>query len=197
MPTSDSWDEYRGAIASALDRVSMTDRGGRALGAADGFQLWLDLTRDVHARGDRIFFAGNGASAAMASHFAADACKNGGLRAQVFHDAALVTCVANDVSFEQVFALPLSRLGRAGDMLITISSSGASPNIVRALECARHMGLRIVTLSGRKTDNPSRGFGDLNVYLPCERYGWIESAHHVILHYWLDQYLNQYGEGAL
>ena len=96
-----------------------------------------------------------------------------------------------------MFALPLERLARAGDLLITISSSGSSPNIVRALERAQALRLQIVTLSGRKPDNPSRRFGDVNVYIPNERYGWIESAHHVVLHYWLDQYLNVHGQGAV
>jgi D-sedoheptulose 7-phosphate isomerase len=133
----------------------------------------------------------------MASHFAADACKNGGLRAQAFNDGPLLTCTANDVAFEEVFALPLERFARSGDMLITISSSGGSPNIVRALERARKMQLRIVTVSGKGADNPSRAFGDVNVYMPSARYGWVESGHHVVLHYWLDQYLDAHGPGAI
>ena len=81
-------------------------------------------------------------------------------------------------------------------MLISVSSSGRSPNVVRALECARSMSLTIVTLSGRDADNPSRGLGDLNFYIPHQRYGWIECAHQLILHYWLDQFMNTYGHGA-
>ena len=140
---------------------------------------------------------GNGASAAMASHFAADACKNGGLRAQTFGDASLLTATGNDLAFDQLFALPLQRLARAGDLLVTISTSGSSPNILKALECARTMDLRIVTLSGRRPENPSRTQGDLNFYVPNDRYGWVESAHYVVLHYWLDQYLNVHGQGAV
>ena len=193
----DTWDDYVAAIGSCLRHVAMTDRQGRAMSAAEGFRRWVDLTHEVHGRGQNIFVVGNGASAAMASHFAADACKNGGLRIQAFNDGPLLTCTGNDLAFDQIFALPLSRFGRSGDMLITISSSGASPNIVSALERAAAMGLRIVTVSGKRSDNPSRAFGDLNVYMPCDRYGWIESGHHVVLHYWLDQYLNAHGEGAI
>ena len=82
-------------------------------------------------------------------------------------------------------------------MLITISSSGASPNILRALDRAQDMQLQIVTVSGKAADNPSRVRGDLNFYMPTERYGWIESGHHVVLHYWLDQYLDLHGQGAV
>jgi D-sedoheptulose 7-phosphate isomerase len=193
----DTWESYVAAVGSGLARVAMTDLRGQPLAPSDGFQRWVDLTHEVHAGGQNIFLIGNGASAAMASHFAADACKNGGLRAQTFNDAPLLTCAGNDVSFDQVFALPLKRFARAGDMLISISSSGASPNIVRALEQAREIGLRVVTVSGKRSDNPSRGFGEVNVYMPCDRYGWVESGHHVILHYWLDQYMTQHGQGAV
>src|SRR4030095_10012435 len=133
----------------------------------------------------------------MASHFAADACKNGGLRTQAFNDGALLTCTGNDLAFDQVFALPLTRFARAGDMLITISSSGASPNILRALDRAREMQRQVVTVSGKRADNASRMLGDLNFYIPSARYGWIESSHHVVLHYWLDQYLDLHREGAV
>jgi D-sedoheptulose 7-phosphate isomerase len=193
----DSWDAYVAAIGSGLKELRITDGQGRELGAADGFARWVDLTHEVQRSGQNIFLVGNGASAAMASHFAADACKNGGLRAQAFNDGPLLTCAANDVAFEEVFALPLERFARSGDMLITISSSGGSPNIVRALERARKMQLRIVTVSGKGADNPSRSFGDVNVYMPSARYGWVESGHHVVLHYWLDQYLDAHGPGAI
>jgi D-sedoheptulose 7-phosphate isomerase len=182
------WDDYVAAVSAGLLNLAITDKTGTALAPASGFRRWIDLTRDVHAGGRHVFFIGNGASAGIASHIAADACKNGGLRARAFNDSALLTATANDLSFDQVFALPLSRFGGAGDMLISISSSGRSPNIVRALECARALGLCIVTLSGMDADNPSRRFGDLNLYVSSARYGWIECAHQVVLHYWLDQY---------
>src|SRR3954471_24945455 len=124
----ESWDAYVAAIGSGLNQLRITDRDGRELGAADGFARWVGLTHEVQQRGQNIFLVGNGASAAMASPFAADACKNGGLPAQVFNEASLLTCAANDVAFEEVFALPLERFARGGDMLITISSSGGSPN---------------------------------------------------------------------
>src|SRR5712691_6654667 len=157
----------------------------------------MELTWDGHVRGQHVYFVGNGASAMMASHFAADACKNGHLGASAFNDASLLTAVGNDVAFDEIFALPLGRLARAGDLVVAISSSGNSPNILRALETARSLVLQIVTLSGKGADNRARVYGDLNFYVPADRYGWVECAHQLILHYWLDQYLNLHGEGAL
>ena len=191
------WQDYFTAVSSALRDLTITDGAGACLTHAEGFARWVEITHDVQTRDRNIYVIGNGASAAMASHMAADACKNGGLRAQAFNDASLLTATGNDLAFDQIFAVPLARLGRAGDLLISISSSGGSPNIVRGLESARAIGMRIVTLSGRAPDNPSRGFGDVNVYIPASRYGWIESAHQVVMHYWLDQYLDLHGRGAV
>ena len=81
------------------------------------------------------------------------------------------------------------------DMLITISSSGNSPNIIKAIHTARELGVFIVTLSGKKEDNQSRRLGDVNFYVPLDTYGLVESAHAVLLHCWLDMYLDKYKGG--
>ena len=146
-------------------------------------------------RGGQVFLIGNGGSAAMASHMAADALKNGHLRAHAFNDAALLTAAGNDAGYDQVFAIPLARLARAGDLLIAISSSGNSPNIVRALEAAAGLGVAAVTLTAKQPDNRARALGALNFYVPLDRYGWAESAHQVILHCWFDRYLDRHGSG--
>ena len=191
------WEDYVASVSAGLRDLTITDQTGAALTHADGFGRWVALTREVDERSQHVYLIGNGASAGIASHIAADACKNGGLRAQVFNDAPLLTAAGNDLAFDQVFALPLTRFGRSGDMLITISSSGRSANILKALECAKSIGLRVVTLSGMDRDNPSRAFGDLNFYVPAARYGWVECAHQVVLHHWLDQYLTAHGRGAI
>ena len=115
------------------------------------------------------------------------------MRALTFNDPALLTAASNDEGFDEVFALPLRRMAQAGDMLISISSSGSSPNIVRALEAARAAAMVIVTLSGRRPDNLSRSRGDLNFYVPAEPYAMVETAHALILHYWIDHYVLAYG----
>lgn len=191
------WPEYLAAASAGLLELTVADADGRALALEDGFGRWLQITRDGQARGQHLYFAGNGASAMMASHFAADACKNAGLRAMAFNDVALLTATANDVAFEDVFALPLRRLARAGDLLIVISSSGNSPNILRAIDAAVSMSIQVVTLTGMSADNRARALGHLNFYVPSRRYGWVECAHQLVLHYWIDQYLNLHGDGAL
>jgi len=193
----ENWSQYLETVAGGLRDLKVTGRGGEAIDTAEGFRRWVDLSHRVNAAGQTIYFIGNGGSAGIASHMAADACKNGRLRALAFNDVALMTATANDLAFDQLFSLPLERLARPGDLLVSISSSGNSPNIVRGLEHARAKGLHIVTLSGWNADNKSRSLGDLNFYIAAARYGWIESAHLLILHFWLDQYLNVHGNGAL
>ena len=197
MAHTENWNDYLASIEAALRDVVVTDRTGATVPTSDAFAQWVALSHAVNERGNTIFFIGNGGSAGIASHMAADACKNGRLRALAFNDVALLTATANDIAFDQLFALPLARLARPGDLLVSISSSGNSPNILRGLEQARSIPLHIVTLSGWSTDNRSRSLGDLNFYIGASRYGWIESAHLLVLHFWLDQYLNVHGSGAL
>jgi D-sedoheptulose 7-phosphate isomerase len=182
------WQDYVGTLAAACDGLRVTSKDDD-LSPGEGLSRWIELTQEVHRRGGRLYLIGNGASAAIASHFAADACKTAQLRALTFNDAALLTAASNDVGFDEVFALPLRHMAQAGDMLISISSSGSSPNIVQALAAARAADMVIVTLSGRRPDNPSRSRGDLNFYVPAEPYAMVETAHALILHYWIDHYV--------
>lgn len=194
---TERWDDYVGTIADGLRDLRVTDHAGEAVPVADAFGRWVDLTRETHERGGCVYFIGNGGSAAMASHMATDACKGGHLRALAFNDPTMLTAIGNDLGYDQAFSLPLERLARAGDLVISISSSGNSPNIVRALETARRLGLAAVTLSGRQPDNRSRALGHLNFYAPLARYGWVESAHQIVIHHWLDEYFARYCGGAI
>jgi D-sedoheptulose 7-phosphate isomerase len=191
------WRDYRDRLSATLEGLVTTGRDGAPVTTSEAFSRWVHLTQEVHDEGGTVYFVGNGGSAMIASHMAIDATKNGGLRAMAFNDPAMLTAVSNDISFEDVFALPLNRIGREGDLLISISSSGNSPNIIRALEAGRRLGMHLVTLSGKRPDNQSRALGDLNFYVPADRYGWVECAHQLVVHYWFDQYLNVYGNGAL
>src|SRR5262249_39923268 len=199
------WTDYCDTIADGLRRIAVTDRSGAALATADGVARWVSLTRAAHDAGGPLYIIGNGGSAGigtggsagMGSHMAADACKNGHLRAMSFSDVALLTATSNDLAYDQVFSLPLERLARPMDLLIAISSSGNSPNIVRALDASRALGLRAVTLTGMSAENRARRLGDLTFYVPLSRYGWTESAHQAIPHYWFDQYLCEDTAGAL
>ena len=126
--------------------------------------------------------AGLGGSAAIASHVVIDLNKAAGVRAVALNDPAALTCLANDLSYQEVFATQIAWHGRPGDVLVAISSSGKSINILQAVEAARAARMRVVTFSGFRGDNPLRLSGDLNFYVPSDRYGFVELAHQILLH---------------
>jgi len=115
----------------------------------------IDILAQARTEGRRIFVFGNGGSAAMASHFACDLGKGtvreGKARFKVLSlndNVALLTAYANDFGYETVFAEPLASLAEAGDVAIAISSSGNSPNVLRAMDAARERGLTTIGITG-------------------------------------------------
>lgn len=151
----------------------------------------LELTKLVQSKKGRIFFFGNGASASFANHMALDWSKNGGILALSLSDSALLTALANDYSYEDVFKefAKINSLGK-DDLVATISSSGNSPNVVSVLDYANEVGAASIALSGLKPDNKSRDKAKLSVYYPFKTYGMVECAHQVYLHLWLDAFMN-------
>jgi D-sedoheptulose 7-phosphate isomerase len=150
----------------------------------------VSLARQARRDRKTIFFIGNGGSAAIASHMAADWLKNGRMRAQCFNDGALLTCMANDEGYEYAFSYPLAVHSNPGDLLFAISSSGRSKSITNAVSQAVFSDLRTITLSGFDADNPLRKLGDVNFHVPSDRYGIVEVAHHAICHSILDAVVN-------
>ena len=114
---------------------------------------------------------------------------------QTCSETSHITAISNDIAYEEVFAYRIRKSLQATDMLITISSSGNSSNIIRAIDAANSIGAYVVTLSGKTEDNISRRSGNLNFYVPLLTYGMVESSHAVLLHCWLDMYLDKYGKG--
>lgn len=152
----------------------------------DAFASWLDMVNFVRTNAGVIYLVGNGASASMASHMAADLDKNGSVSTMVFNDSALLTALANDYSYDEVFSAPLRQRMKKSDLLIAISSSGNTRNILNACYTAHRMGGKVVTLSAMSKDNPLRQLGELNFHVAAETYGLAESAHNAILHHWMD-----------
>ena len=144
------------------------------------------LMRQIRAA-KKIFFIGNGGSAGIAVHMTADFLKNGRMRAIDMYGAATLTCLGNDYGYEYVFSKQLELLADSGDMLVAISSSGNSPNILRAAEAVRAVGGFIVTFTGFAADNRLRAMGDRNLYVPCGEYGIVESIHNQILQQVVDE----------
>ena len=140
-----------------------------------------DLLKDVHSVGKKTLIFGNGGSAAISSHFSVDLTKNAGLRCVNFNEANLITCFANDYGFERWVEKAVDFYGDAGDLLIVISSSGSSKNMLYGVKAARNGKFKaVVTLSGF-TDNPLRQLGDINLWVDSKAYNFVENIHQVWL----------------
>jgi D-sedoheptulose 7-phosphate isomerase len=149
----------------------------------EGLQRVDEMVRDAHKKGGKIIFVGNGGSAAIASHMAVDWNKNKSVRSVALNDAAMLTMLANDYGYEQVFAKQIEYHARKSDVLVIVSSSGRSLNIMAAVGAAREKQLRgIITLSGMNPNNKLRRSGNINFYVPCADYGLVEISHLAILH---------------
>ncbi len=181
-----SWQLELARLGAVLAAVSVRDGRGRALAVDAGFALWQAWTLALRRRRGTLYLIGNGASASMASHYAADLAKNAHVHTEVFSDLSLITAISNDLGYEVVFTEPLRRRARRGDMLVAISSSGKSPNILHAARWARGHGLAVITLSAMAEANPLRRLGRLNFYVPAMSYGHAETCHAAILHRWMD-----------
>ncbi len=182
-----NWTNNISNLENCLKSLSARDKAGDETDSDSAFAQWKDRTVQVREDRKTVYLIGNGASASMASHFAPDLAKNGRVRTQVFTDLSLITAVANDVNYESVFSEPLRWQMTEGDMLVAISSSGNSPNVLAGCETAVSLGGYVVTLSAMKPDNALRSLGNLNFYVPAETYGAAETCHAAILHYWMDQ----------
>ena len=167
-------------------KIEATDRAGERLTLAAAGAAALEAAARTKRDRTRVFFIGNGGSAGICSHQATDWLRNGGFAATALNDGAALTCLGNDLGFDQVFAKQLQMHGRTGDLLIAISSSGNSPNILKGVEAARAASMHVLTLSGFKPDNKLRRLGDVNFYVPSDRYGWVEIAHLALCHAILD-----------
>jgi D-sedoheptulose 7-phosphate isomerase len=134
---------------------------------------------ELKAKGNKLIMAGNGASATIASHAATDFTKQVKVRSLCFTDASLITAFGNDYGYENWVAEAIKSYYKNGDVVILISSSGSSKNIVNAAKKAKQLNLRVVTFSGFTEDNSLRQIGDLNFWLPSKAYNIIENTHSI------------------
>ena len=175
--------EFAGIMSDGV----FTNKVGDILPSEDAIDSILKLLADIRSQGGTVYLIGNGGSAAVASHASTDFFKTGGMRALTLHDPSTLTCFSNDYGYENAFSNRLARLLNPQDVLVAISSSGCSMNILNAAACANVSGANLVTLSGFSTDNPLRNAGMINYWLSSDDYGMVEIGHLFMLHYIADQ----------
>ncbi|MEJ1353568.1 MAG: SIS domain-containing protein [Candidatus Sedimenticola sp. (ex Thyasira tokunagai)] len=181
-----SYQEHIDTLYQLLTEAEATDGIRGSLTADQGFEHGIQLIGDTASAGGKVMIIGNGGSAAIAGHLAIDLVRNGGVAAMTFNEAASLTCMGNDFGYEQIFSRQLAMHASVGDLLIAISSSGQSVNILNAVAEGRARNCRIITLSGFDCDNPLRQMGDLNFYIASDHYGRVELSHMALCHAFLD-----------
>ena len=186
MSLKENAESYYRNISHMIGRIQATREDKGSLGFFAAIESASQLSMAQTEAGRKIIFIGNGASASMASHMSTDYWKNGGMRAIAFNDASLLTCLSNDCGYENVFGKSVEMFADEGDILVAISSSGKSENILNGVYAARKQGAHVVTLSGFKPDNPLRSMGNINFYVPDGAYGSVEILHLSICHCILD-----------
>lgn len=164
-------------LASVFDKIEISE------GGIDRFLTEFEALNDI---GGTLFFIGNGGSAAIGSHMAADWSNRAYVSAYALNDAAALTATANDYGYAEVFTRQLLHHIDEHDMLIAVSSSGMSENIIRAVNAVSDIAT-VVTLTGFSADNNLRKLGHINFYVPSSDYGIVETAHLGILHALLDK----------
>lgn len=157
-------------------------------------QELVGLFFQVKKQGKQVFFVGNGGSAAIASHMTADFMKNGGMKTYSLYDNSVTTCMGNDYGYEFIFSRPLEFLANEGDLLVAISSSGNSQNIVNAIQVAQKREMQVVTFSGFQRENRIGSMGLYNVHVPVCHFGMVESIHNLILQQIVDVIVGRDGE---
>ena len=129
----------------------------------------------------KIYIVGNGGSASMASHVSVDFAKVARVRSSTFNNANLITCFANDYKYENWVTEAIKAYCDRKDLIILISSSGTSKNIVNAAKYCKKNKINLITLSGFNKNNPLSKLGSINFYINSTNYNFIEMSHHIIL----------------
>jgi len=153
-----------------------------------------DVLRKAYLTGRNIFVCGNGGSAAISEHFLCDhskgVCFDTGLKPKIHSltgNISLITAIANDFSYEEIFSYQLKMKAIPGDVLVVISSSGNSANIIRAIEEARDMKMTTISMTGF-SGGKVKELTDINLHVPESNYGIVEDAHQSLMHI-MSQYI--------
>jgi D-sedoheptulose 7-phosphate isomerase len=178
--------EYLRRFSDLLLASETTDADGARMDLDVAASAVVEQIRQVGKSGGKVLLIGNGGSAAVASHMQNDICKAAGIRAMVFTEQPLLTALTNDDGYETAFEYPTRLWAAPGDLLIAMSSSGSSENILRACRAAKEAGSEVITLSGFAPDNPLRSIGKINFYVASSSYGHVETAQAALGHYLTD-----------
>ena len=129
----------------------------------------------------KVFIFGNGGSASIASHFSVDLTTNCNIKCHNFNEANLITCLSNDFGYKNWITKSLSYFAKKDDILILVSSSGKSNNMIEAFKFAKKNKLKIITFTGFNKNNRLNKMSQINIWIDSQNYNFIENAHQILL----------------
>ena len=170
--------------------TSVTDSESNELLLENGLVKSYETLVKIQKEKKNCYIIGNGGSAAIASHAVIDFMNVGKLSAITLHDSATLTCMANDYGYENAFSNIIKLTLKPKDILIAISSSGQSKNIINAVESAKNLDSTVITFSGFNSNNPLRKMGNINFWCNSKDYGMVEIGHQFLLHNLADKFMD-------
>ena len=164
------FNDYNKSIFDLLDNfdVSLIDKS-------------VELILECKKNNGKIYIVGIGGSSSIASHVSVDFAKVANVPSETFNNANLITCFANDYKYENWVTEAIKAYCDRKDLIILISSSGTSKNIVNAAKYCKKNKINLITLSGFNKNNPLSKLGSINFYINSTNYNFIEMSHHIIL----------------
>ena len=147
----------------------------------DQFYTVLDIFFKIKKSKKKILIFGNGGSAAIASHFSVDMTKIGNIRSINFNESDLITCFSNDYGYDNWIKKSIEYYSDPGDLIILISSSGESQNMINAAKAVKAKKMKLITFTGFSESNRLKKYGDLNFWVNSKIYNHVENTHQ----YWL------------
>ena len=141
------------------------------------FNRFIEILKKYKKK-NHVHIFGNGGSASIASHFSMDLTNNSNIKCFNYNDASLITCYSNDFGYENWISRVINKYVKKGDLLILISSSGKSKNMLNAIKIAKLKKIyKVVTFTGFEKNNPLKIRGDLNFWVDSRKYNFIENIH--------------------
>ena len=150
------------------------------------FEETIKLIKKTIKKNGKVYIVGNGGSSSIASHISVDLAKVAKVPSSTFNNSNLITCFANDYGYQNWVVESIKSYMNKNDMIILISSSGTSKNIVNAAKYCKKNNVELITLSGFNKNNPLSKLGRVNFHIPSKQYNFIEMSHHIILVYIVD-----------
>ncbi len=141
----------------------------------------IKLIKKIKKNNKKIIIVGNGGSAAISSHLAVDFTKAAKIRCVNFNEGSLLTCFSNDYGYENWVSNAINFYSKKGDLVILISSSGKSKNILNGAKQAKKMKCSLITFSGFDKNNPLKKMGDHNFWVNSRVYNFVENVHQIWL----------------